>query len=132
MNYSRDKKKNNTKTILRSLIVTMMVAMMLATGFNSRVFAFDKNQNNTNNTQNTLSNKLEKKGPSYYTVEFTYDELQYVMNGNSSVKLQEILDYLEISGTVDKVEVSNEDLLVVTKENGEYIITSEKAFSSKE
>ena len=36
-------------------------------------------------------------GFSYYTVEFTYDEKQYVMNGDTTVSLNDILDYVGLS-----------------------------------
>ena len=51
-----------------------------------------------------------KANSSGYTVEFTYKDKEYVMNGDSTVKLSDILDYLKIFGSVEKWEVSNTKL----------------------
>ncbi len=44
---------------------------------------------------------------SHYTVEFTYNDLQYVLNGGSSIELSEILDKVGLTGEVPAVEVSD-------------------------
>ena len=42
----------------------------------------------------------ESDGFSYYTVEFTYDEKQYVMQGDSSVALTDILSFVGITKAI--------------------------------
>ncbi len=74
----------------------------------------------------------ETNGFSYYTVEFTYQSRQYVLPGNSSVPLTEILDELGLAGTVEDVEVSSPDLFSASEENGEWIVYSHEPFTSEE
>ena len=77
---------------------------------------------------------VETTGCSYYVVEFTLNNLQYVLNGDESVKLSIILAELEIEGTVTDAEVSNEELFTVTEdEDGkDWTVTALQAFSSEE
>ncbi len=74
----------------------------------------------------------ESDGFSYYTVEFTYNDLQYVLNGDESVALSEILSKVGLLGEATDVKVSNSELFSASKENGKWVITSHKAFSSDE
>ena len=83
----------------------------------------------------------ESDGFSYYTVEFTYNEKQYVMDGDSEVPLTDILDYVGItkadgstavSGDVTAVSVSDESLFSASDESGEWIVTAHQAFTSNE
>nr|MCR5461130.1 hypothetical protein [Acetatifactor sp.] len=67
-----------------------------------------------------------------YTVEFTYDDREFVMGGNSSVYLKEILDFLGFEGEIDAVSVSNEKLFSAEDKNGEWIVTARQPFSSAE
>jgi len=70
---------------------------------------------------------------SYYTVEFTYNGKQYVLNGDSSVKLSEILDEVGLVGTVTDAVPSDESLFTVTKDDeGDWTVTALQAFSSEE
>ena len=71
-------------------------------------------------------------GFSLYTVEFTYDEIQYVMEGDTSVALSDILDEVGLIGKVTEVEVSDESLFSAKKKDGEWMVTANKAFSSTE
>ena len=75
---------------------------------------------------------VETDGFSYYTVEFTYDEKKYVMEGDSTVALSEILDYVGIVGTPTAVSVSDESLFSASDDSGEWIVTAHQAFTSKE
>ena len=52
-------------------------------------------------------------GFSYYTVEFTYGDLQYVMEGDSEIPLSTILDKIGLSGTVTAATSSNPELFSV-------------------
>ena len=75
----------------------------------------------------------ETDGFSLYTVEFTYEEKQYVLQGNSEVELAEILKAVGLSGDVTKVTVSDSTLFSAEKDaDGEWIVTAHKAFSSEE
>lgn len=74
----------------------------------------------------------ETEGFSYYTVEFTYDNFQYVLDGDSSVDLTDILKNVGLEGEVSKVEVSNDKLFSAEKNDGKWTVTAKKAFTSTE
>ena len=74
----------------------------------------------------------ETDGFSLYTVEFTYENKQYVMPGDTTIGLSEILDTVGLTGEVTDVRVSDEDLFSASDETGEWIVTAHKAFSSNE
>ena len=74
----------------------------------------------------------ESDGFSYYTVEFTYNDLQYVLAGDESVALSEILSAVGLVGEATEVTVSDPGLFSASKQNGKWIITAHKAFSSNE
>ena len=74
----------------------------------------------------------ETDGFSLYTVEFTYNDLQYVMEGDSSIALSEILDKVNLTGEVSAVEVSDTSLFSADKENGVWVVIAHKAFSTDE
>ncbi len=71
-------------------------------------------------------------GFSYYTVEFTYGSLQYVMPGDSTVPLADILSAVGLTGTVTDVAVSNDNLFSVSKKVGGWYVTAHEAFTSRE
>lgn len=72
------------------------------------------------------------EGFSLYTVEFTYNNLEYVLQGGERVALSEILAGLGLTGEVSAVVVSNENLFDATLENGEYVVTAKLPFSTEE
>ena len=72
------------------------------------------------------------KNKTTYTVEFTYNDTQYVMEGGITVPLKEILDYINISGNVTSYKVSNKNLFDVIKKDGALFVESKKAFTSNE
>ena len=83
----------------------------------------------------------ESDGFSYYTVEFTYGEKQYVMQGDSSVELTDILSCVGITkadgnaatdSDITAVSVSDESLFSASNESGEWIVTAHQAFTSNE
>ncbi|MCR5249387.1 MAG: hypothetical protein K6E50_02130, partial [Lachnospiraceae bacterium] len=75
----------------------------------------------------------ETDGFSLYTVEFSYNDLQYVMPGDSEVALSEILNKVSLTGEVTNVEVSSPELFSAGKnDSGEWIVTARRAFSSEE
>lgn len=69
---------------------------------------------------------------SFYTVEFTYDDLQYVLNGGESVPLADILATVGLEGKATDVKVSNLKLFSASNETGDWIVTSHQAFSGSE
>ena len=73
----------------------------------------------------------ESDGFSYYTVEFTYNNLQYVLNGDESVALSEILSKVGLVGEATDVKVSNSELFSASKKDDKWIITAHKAFNSR-
>lgn len=75
---------------------------------------------------------VETDGFSIYTVEFTYNKLEYVMQGDTSVALYEILGFVGLTGEVEAVEVSNPSLFSASNETGEWIVTARQAFSTTE
>ena len=75
---------------------------------------------------------VETESFSYYVVEFTYNKLQYVLDGDSSVPLSCIMETLGLAGTVSDVAVSNEELFKAERRDEDWIITAVKAFSSEE
>lgn len=87
-------------------------------------------QLNVENDNDTLV--VETESFSYYTVEFTYNNLQYVLQGDESIELNTVLGTLGLSGEVSSVTVSNKTLFDVVNENGKWIVHSYKAFTSTE
>ena len=74
----------------------------------------------------------ETDGFSYYTVEFTYGELQYVMKGDTEIPLNTILDEIGLTGTVTKAVSSSPELFSVEQRKGQWIVTALQAFCSEE
>lgn len=72
-------------------------------------------------------------GFSFYTVEFTYGNMQYVLAGDSTIDLSEILAKVGLSGEVTAVSVSNSALFSATKNaDNKWMITAHRAFDTKE
>ena len=69
---------------------------------------------------------------SYYTVEFTYDSLQYVLEGDSTVALSVILDTVGLEGDVSDVSVSDESLFYAYNESGVWYVRANRAFNTDE
>lgn len=74
----------------------------------------------------------ETSGFSYYTVEFTYDTLQYVLPGGQDVALSEILNTVGLSGEVTGVTCSRPDLFSADTRSGEWVVYSHQPFTSTE
>lgn len=79
---------------------------------------------------------VETTGFSFYSVEFTYNELQYVLEGDEKVELTTILDAVGIkeNGEISKVEGSDDELFkpVFDDDENVWYIESVKAFSTEE
>ena len=72
-------------------------------------------------------------GFSFYTVEFTYGNMQYVLAGDSTIALSEILVKVGLSGEVTAVAVSNSTLFSAEKTaDNKWLITAHQAFDTKE
>ena len=69
---------------------------------------------------------------SFYTVEFTYKEKQFVMSGGTSENLETILAAVGLTGTIEKAVVSNPELLSITEKDGVWTVESLKPFTTKE
>lgn len=78
------------------------------------------------------SKSLAAANNSSYTVEFTYGEKQYVMNGDTTVHLSNILDHIGLTGEVSSVNVSDSSLFSASRVNGEWSVTAHKAFHTDE
>ena len=74
----------------------------------------------------------ETGGFSIYTVEFTYNNLEYVLPGNTSVSMSEILTAVGLTGEVTAAEVSDASLFSASDVTGEWIVTAHQAFSTTE
>ncbi len=116
---------NNTVT------VSFTLAEVKNDSLNTQVYHIDEEAMSVEAlavTTNGDSAVVEADGFSYYTVEFTYNDLQYVLEGDSNVSLDEVLNTLGLSGTVTNVEVSNPELFKV-ENNTVYAL---KAFTTTE
>lgn len=82
----------------------------------------------------TVGDQIEAKttGFSIYTVEFTYNDLMYVMPGDSMVRLTEILEYLGIEGNIVSASSSNEALFTVGIFRDEWQVRTVQSFTTEE
>lgn len=79
--------------------------------------------------EDAVTATVETDGFSLYVVEFTYNNLKYALQGDSSVALSEILAAVGLTGEVTNVTVPNSGLLSASNATGEWIITSLKSFN---
>ncbi len=84
----------------------------------------------TTATGQTVS--AETTGFSLFTVEFTYNDLQYILPGGKSVALSEILDTVGLVGEPAEASSSAPELFSVETKDGVWTVTARKAFSSTE
>lgn len=75
---------------------------------------------------------VQTDGFSLYTVEFTYNDLQYVMPGDTQVPLSTVLAAVGLTGEVSAAKVSNSQLLSASNETGEWVVTAHQAFGTTE
>ncbi len=71
-------------------------------------------------------------GFSLYTVEFTYNNLEYVLPGDTAVPMSEILAALNLTGEVTAAKVSDKNLFNATLDDGEWIVEALQPFTSTE
>jgi len=74
----------------------------------------------------------ETGGFSLYTVEFTYNNLEYVLPGNTSVPMSEILTAVGLAGEPTKAVSSAPELFSVEKEEGIWTVAAKRAFHTEE
>lgn len=67
-----------------------------------------------------------------YTVEFGYKGLEYILPGDTSVPMPEILTALGLTGEVSAVEISDTSLFSASDETGEWIVTALQPFITTE
>ena len=76
---------------------------------------------------------VETDGFSYYTIEFSYESKQYVLNGDTEVKMDDVIESVGLSGTVEAAESSNNDLLSVRlSDDGTWYVKANSAFTTEE
>ena len=75
---------------------------------------------------------VETDGFSVYQVEFTYNNLQYVLAGDSEISLADILESVGLVGEVSGVEISNTDLFSADNASGAWVVSAHQAFSTTE
>ena len=68
----------------------------------------------------------------FFAIDLTYSRFQYALPAEGSVRLQEMLETLGLSGEAESVLVSNETLFSASEENGEWIITVHQSFDGVE
>ena len=94
--------------------------------------SLDVNTETTPETGEETTAVVETDGFSIYTVEFTYNNLEYVLPGDTSVPMSEILISLGLTGEVTAVEISDTSLFSASDETGEWIVTAHQAFDTTE
>ncbi|MBR3356327.1 MAG: InlB B-repeat-containing protein [Solobacterium sp.] len=84
----------------------------------------------TVSTGNTVA--AVSDGFSYYTVEFTYGTMQYVLPGEGTVELSTILSALGLTGEVTDAVSSAPEYFSVENTDGTWKVISHKSFTSEE
>ncbi|GEM_PF-5465474 len=84
----------------------------------------------TSSTGNTVA--AVSDGFSYYTVEFTYGTMQYVLPGEGTVELSTILSALGLTGEVTDAVSSAPEYFSVENTDGTWKVISHKSFTSEE
>lgn len=75
---------------------------------------------------------VETDGFSYYIVEFTYADKQYVLDGDTEVNLNDVLKAVEVNGTVNSAVSSDSELFSVSQKDDSWYVKAEKKFDSQE
>ena len=75
---------------------------------------------------------VETNSFSYYTVEFTYGNMEYVLPGDSVVALSDILTYVGLQGEVSAASVSNPSMFNAYQDNGVWYVSALNPFVSSE
>ena len=77
---------------------------------------------------------VKTEGFSYYTVEFTYDNKQFVLDGDTKTELTGILSAVDLdySAGISEVKSSDENLFMAYREGGKWYVQAVSAFDTKE
>lgn len=78
------------------------------------------------------NDEFQTADSSSYTVEFTYNSKEYVMKGDTRVLLEDILEFVGLSGEISSYEISNKNLFDVIKINNRLYVEAKKAFTTNE
>lgn len=76
--------------------------------------------------------EAETTGFSFYTVEFTYSTRQYVLEGDSEVALNTVLESIGLTGAVSDVTVSDDTLFDALNRDGQWVVVAKQAFTTDE
>ena len=82
------------------------------------------------NDRNSVT--VETDGFSVYVVEFKYNKKNFILNGDTATRLDDILTAVGLSGVVSNAVSSNEELFTVELVEGEYIVQAKQAFNTEE
>ena len=134
--YGNELQPNGKVSVKFSLAEKMQEALSVD------VYHIDENMNteilntevsdNIDNKDLNTDVEVETESFSYYTVEFTYNTLQYVLDGDSTIELSTILASIGLSGEVSDVSVSNSNLFNAYQENGVWYVKANQAFDTTE
>ena len=83
-------------------------------------------------TETSTTVEAVTDGFSFYTVEFTYNNLQYVMNGDTTVALAEILNHVGLQGTVTNAVSDAPELFSVENTDSGWMVTAHEAFTNEQ
>ncbi|MBO6282671.1 MAG: hypothetical protein J6M63_01935, partial [Pseudobutyrivibrio sp.] len=83
-------------------------------------------------TETSTTVEAVTDGFSFYTVEFTYNNLQYVMNGDTTVALAEILNHVGLQGTVTNAVSDAPELFSVANTDSGWSVTAHEAFTTEQ
>lgn len=83
-------------------------------------------------TEDEVTATVEAEGFSIYTIEFTYNNLEFVIQGDTSVALSKVLNNVGLEGIPTAVEISRPELFSASDETGEWIISAHQAFDTAE
>ncbi|MBE5901033.1 MAG: hypothetical protein E7280_03910 [Lachnospiraceae bacterium] len=122
-------------SLLKSIVsFTLAIALVMGTmPVDRAVMAAQRGNPGKGSETGADTAMAETDGFSLYTVEFTYDNKQYVLPGDSEMELSKILSAVGLSGDAKEVLVSDSSLFSAEKnDNGEWIVTTHTAFDSRE
>jgi len=75
---------------------------------------------------------VETDGFSYYTVEFTYGTLEYVLEGDETVPLSEVLHAVGLTGEAEDAVSSDAELFCAFREDDEWYVSALQPFDTGE
>ena len=73
---------------------------------------------------------VETDGFSYYTVEFTYGDLTYIMEGGTSVAMENILSAVGLTGEITNAETEGDVPFEIYTDEGEWYVCAPQPFTT--